>query len=308
MPPKTRNSRLQTLSAKLGNGKRKYKFLKFPLEVDTEATQNIMMININAVSGSKYAGKQYNVVQGEEAVVEQAGSNSLSRKFTGNTVRIDTAIALYMPGGVQRNYESNWSTAELGAAGAIIDAFTGIGDLSTFQSYKDIWNTGKAVAPDYLGMTAASVASALTPFNVKDAVTFYNQRLLNPYVEVLFNGVSNRTFSFTFKFIPRSPEEQRAIKDIVDTLTFHRAPEKKINGVNSIWKFPSTFDISFLKKNGQQNEWIGKISTCALTNLSVTQGDSNYVSFEDGSPFSTSITLQFTELEVLTKERHAEGF
>ncbi len=309
MPPNTRTSKLKTLGDKLSNGKRKYTFLKFPLNIDVEATQNIMMININAVSGSKYAGKQYSVVQGEEASVEQSGSNSLSRKFSGNTVRIDSAIALYMPPGLQTSYQSNWSNAELGAAGAMIDAFTGIGDLSNFQTYKDIWNTAKDVAPDYLGMTAASIASALTPFNVKDAATFYRQSILNPYMEVIFNGVSNRTFSFTFKFIPRSREEQDSVKEIIDLLKFHRAPEKKKSKVNSLWSFPSTFDISFLKKNGQVNEWLFKISTCALTDLTVQQGsEGSYASFEDASPYSTTITLQFTELEVLTKERHLEGY
>lgn len=302
-------NRMKTLSEKMSKGKRKYKILKFPQDIDIEATQNIMLININAVSGSKYAGKKYNVVQGEEAVVEQSGSNSLSRKFSGNTVRIDTAIALYMPPGISTSYQSNWQTTELGAAGAIIDAFTGIGDLSNFQTYQDIWNTGKAVAPEYLAMTAAAVASALTPFNVKDAATFYRQSVLNPYVEVIFNGVNNRTFSFTFKFIPRSQEEQLVVKDIIDTLKFHRAPEKKISGVNSIWSFPSTFDISFLKKNGQVNEWIFKISTCAMTDLQIQHGsDNGFSTFEDGSPFSTSITMSFTELEVLTKERHLQGF
>ena len=309
MPPNTRNSKLKTLSAKMGNGKRKYTFLKFPQEIDLEATQNIMLININAVSGSKYAGKEYKEVEGEEAEVEKSGSNSLSRKFSGNTVRIDSAIALYMPPGLQTTYQSNWSNTELGAAGAMIDAFTGIGDLSNFQTYKDIWNTAKDVAPDYLGMTAAAIASALTPFNVKDAATFYRQSILNPYMEVIFNGVSNRTFSFTFKFIPRSRSEQETIKQIIDTLKFHRAPEKKKSNVNSLWNFPSTFDISFLKKDGQVNEWLFKISTCALTDMTVQQGsEGSYNSFEDSSPFSTTMTLQFTELEALTKERHLEGF
>lgn len=309
MPPKLKNSKLKTLEEKLANGKRNYRFLKFPLDIDVDATQNIMMININAVSGSRYAGNQYNVVQGEEAAIEQSGSNSLSRKFSGNTVRIDSAIALYMPPGLQSSYQSNWSNTELGAAGAIIDAFTGIGDLSNFQTYKDIWNTAKDVAPDYLGMTAASIASALTPFNVKDAATFYRQSILNPYMEVIFNGVSNRTFSFTFKFIPRSREEQESVKAIIDLLKFHRAPEKKKSTVNSIWSFPSTFDITFLKKNGQVNEWLFKISTCALTDLTIQQGsEGSYAAFEDGSPYSTTMTLQFQELEVLEKNRILEGY
>jgi hypothetical protein len=95
----------------------------------------------------------------------------------------------------------------------------------------------------------------------------------------------------------------------VDTLKFHRAPEKKIKGINSIWAFPSTFDITFLNKEGQQNAFLFKLSTCALTDFNVTYGgDGNHASFEDGSPYSTTITMSFVEMEVLDKERILEGF
>lgn len=309
MPPRTRNSRLKNLGAKLDGGKRKYKLLKFPTDVDIEATQNIMMININAISGSKYAGSQYRVVEGDQARVEQQGSNSLSRHYSGNTVRVDTAICLHMPPSIQTSYQSNWSVSELGVAGATLDAWKGAGDLSSFEAWKNMWNTGKEVLPEVLAMTGVKVADAILPGKIADTYTWANQMVENPYVEVLFNGVSNRTFSFTFKFIPRSPEEQKVIKEIVDTLKFHRAPEKKLARANLYWSYPSTFDITFLKKNGQENEWLFKISTCALTDLNVQQGsDSHFASFEDGSPFSTTITLNFTELEVLDKNRILQGF
>ena len=308
-PSKTKSTRIMLLEDKLNKGKRKYSYMKFPLDVDTEATQNIMLININAISGSSYAGKQYRVVEGDEARVEQAGSNSLSRHFKGNTVRVDTAIALHMPPTVQSSYQSNWSVSELGLAGAALDAWGGSGDMSEMSSWINAWNTSKEAMPEILKMTAAKVADAVLPGKIKDAYTWANQMVENPYVEVLFTGVSNRTFSFTFKFIPRNVDEQIAIKEIVDVLKFHRAPEMKLNKSNLYWAYPSTFDIQFLKKNGQENEWLFKISTCALTDLNVQQGsDSHYASFADGSPFSTTISLSFTELEALDKSRMLEGF
>ncbi|AND75128.1 hypothetical protein pf16_205 [Pseudomonas phage pf16] len=306
---KPKTTRIKTLEDKLAKGKRRYKYLKFPLDVDTEATQNIMLININAISGSKFAGTQYRVVEGDEARVEQKGSNSLSRHFSGNTVRVDTAIALHMPPSIQSSYQSNWTVSELGVAGAVIDAWGGSGDMTSLQGWKNTWNTGKEVLPEVAKMTAVRVADALLPGKITDAYTWANQMVDNPYVEVLFKGVSNRTFTYTFKFIPRSFSEQQAIKEIIDTLKFHRAPEKKLNSANLYWSYPSTFDISFLKKNGQENEWLFKISTCALTDLNVQYGgDSFFGAFADGSPFSTTVTLSFTELETLDKERILQGY
>jgi hypothetical protein len=305
----TKTTRIQRLEDKLNSGKRQYTFLKYPLNVDTDATQNIMMININAISGSKFAGTQYRVVEGEEAAVEQAGSNSLSRHLSGNTVRVDTSIALHMPPSIQASYSANWSASELGTAGAVVDAWNSTGDFGDLSTWQNILNVSKEVLPEILKMTGVKVVDAITPGKLKDTYTWANQMVENPYVEVLFNGISNRTFSFTFKFIPKSAEEQLAVRKIVETLKFHRAPEKKANTKNLYWSYPSTFDLVFLKKDGQENEWLFKISTCALTDMNVQQGaDSHFASFADGSPFSTTITLNFTELEVIDKDRILEGY
>jgi hypothetical protein len=305
----TKTTKAKQYQDKLSKNKRGYKFLKFPLDVDTDATQNIMLININAISGSKYEGVQYRTVQGETSKVSQSGSNSLYRHFSGNTKRIDTAIALHMPPTVQSSYSADWGTSQFGLTGSAIDAWKSMGDITDQNNWKNMWNGGKNTALELLKLTGVKVADTLLPTKIKDPYMWANQIVENPYVEVIFNGISNRTFSFTFKFIPKSKKEQESIKQIVDTLKFHRAPERKENLKNLYWAFPSTFDISFLKKNGQENEWLFKISTCALTELNVQQGsETHFGNFPDGSPFSTHITMNFTELEVLDKNRILQGF
>lgn len=292
---------------KLSGNKRGYSFLKYPLNVDTDATQNIMMININAISGSKYSG-QYRVIEGESPRIQQSGSGSLTSKMGGSKVRIDTTIALHMPAQVESSYQSQWNTSNLSTMGAIMDAWTGVGDLSEFGAWKEMWNTSKEALPEIVKMTGIKVADVM-PGKIKDSYLWANQMVENPYVEVLFEGVSNRTFSFTFKFIAKSAAEQEAIKGIIDTLKFHRAPEKKLSKANLYWSYPSTFDISFMTKTGQENKWLFKISTCALTDMNVKQGgESTFSSFEDGSPFMTTVSLSFTELSVLTKAQIQEGY
>lgn len=301
-------SRIKSLTEKLDKNKRGYTFLKYPMELESEGTQNIMLININAISGSKFNGQKYRQIEGDVPVMQQKGSNSLARSYTGNTVRIDTAIALHMPPTVEASYQSNWSSSNLGVMGAVLDAWQGSGDITNFDDWKRNWETTKEALPEILKMTGVKVADTLLPGEIKGAYTWANRMVENPYVEVLFEGVSNRTFNFSFKMIAKSKEEQSMIKKIIDTLKFHRAPEKKLGRANLYWSYPSTFDISFLRKDGQQNDWLFKISTCALTEFSITQGgDGHYASHEDGSPFMTTMTLGFTELEVLTKERIENG-
>jgi len=286
-----------------------YKVLAFPQDIDINGTQNIMFININVVEGSKqYIGKKYKIVDGDIPVYQQSTSGSLARKMKGATKRIDKSIALYIPNNVQTSYGSDWNTSNLESVGAVFDAATGIGDLTGVQGWKQIWEAAKNVAPDAMLNTLAGATQTLTGVNTKDAKQAYTRSISNPYTEVIFNGVQNRSFSFTFKFIPKSEEEQKIIKDIIDLLKFHRAPEIKYGNVNNYMLFPSEFDIMFLNK-GIENKALFKISTCAMTNMSVSYGGENsFSTYKDGSAFSTELTLDFMEMEVLSKERHKEGF
>lgn len=304
-------SKAKAVIKKLTTDKRQFNKMQYPLDVGTDATGNIMLININAISGSSfnsaYSGK-YRQVEGEKPVVQQKGSNSLAKKIGGGTVRIDTSIALYMPSAVEASYQSKWNTSELGVMGAVVDAWSGFGDASEFSSWKNAWETSKEALPEILALTGIKMADTVLPVKVKDSYLWSNQMVENPYVEVLFEGVSNRTFTFTFKMIAKSAKEQEMIKNIVETIKFHRAPEKKLSRSNLYWSYPSTFDISFLTKDGKVNKWLFRISTCALTDFNIKQGgDSHFASFKDGSPLTTTMTLSFTELEVLTKERLQSG-
>ena len=304
-------TKTEKLEQKLKEDKREHTMLKFPNDIESDGTKNIFLININAISGSKFNGTQYQTVQdGEKQVVYQSGnSNSLARKFTGNYVRTSTSIALYMPESIQATYKSNWSSNDLGTTGSIMDAWSGSGDLTTMAGWEEVGKSISDNAGEVAKMTGIKTLNAVTPFNIKDAYQLSNAIVENPYTEVMFKGIDNRSFEYSFKMIPRNATEQATIKEIVNTLKFHRAPEKKVNGNNLYWSYPSTFDLSFLKSDGNENEWLFKHSTCALTSLDIKHGgDGYYSSYKDGSPFYTTINMAFTELEILDKDRILEGY
>jgi len=297
-------TKTKSLFEKMYGDKRGYEIIKFPEDIDITGSQNIMLLNINAVSGSKYTGVKNKSIQGERATYRQSGTSSLAGKMSGISNRIDTSIALYTPNNLQTSYGADWSTTEIGTIGAAIDAGLSIADMSG----KDIWEATKEMFPQVLQNTATGFADVFTPGNLKDAKAIATRQVNNPYMEVVFNGVSNRTFSFTFKFIPKNNKEQQTVKKIIDTLKFHRAPEIKGSRTRAYWLFPSEFDITFLYRNSE-NPYLLKISTCAMTNMSVTQGaDDNFATHKDGGPVVTSLSIDFTELETLTKQRHLEGF
>ena len=74
---------------------------------------------------------------------------------------------------------------------------------------------------------------------------------------------------------------------------------------------PNTFDIQYMYQNAENN-YLHKISTCYLSSMDVSYGGSRYKTFDgnaDGAPpVETSISLNFKEIELITRERAAEGF
>lgn len=310
-------SKAEKLQQILNNpNSRDQKNLKFPSDLDTNGNGNVIRFKIALPSESKYFGnEQYRKLRDNDGNVvrpeyrKEESSNSIARRFGSNYSMTSSTIDLYMPPNIQSSDQSEWNTTELGKAAASVEAFKGaFNSDSVGDDLKQAWGAVKEVVPRALLNTFAGTTQGITPVNAMDAVKASRSEMLNPYMEVLFNGVQNRTFSFTFKMIPRNQKEQRTIQSIVHEFRFHRAPEYASNNQNMYMRFPSEFDIEFIHR-GERNPWLFRISTCALTNVTVNHSpEGQYSSFSDGSPSATELTLEFTELELLTKERHREGF
>ena len=68
---------------------------------------------------------------------------------------------------------------------------------------------------------------------------------------------------------------------------------------------PNTFDIEYMY-NAKHNEYLHKIGTCYLQNMSVSYGGDKYRTYSEtdngAPPVETSITLSFKELDLITRE------
>lgn len=299
-------SKASALLSKASGNKRSSSTLTFPSDLNSEESGASILFNINVPSGSSYLGKKYRVVDGQ-ADIERSSSNSLSRKFSGRTSRIATAINLWIPGQITSGYSADWNKSDLGAVGAMMDAATSMGGMN-LDNLDRIWGIGKTVLPDVAMNTTAGVVQAITPFNVLDAKNWYTNQINNPYMEMIYNGLSNRSFSFTFKMIPRNEKEADTIRRICYEFKFHQAPEYKYDSANLYWSAPSEFDIKFLYQ-GEENRKLFKISTCALVDCQVKYGsDGGFNYYHDGTPIMTELTLTFQEMQLITKELIEKGY
>lgn len=297
----------KALQEKLSGNKYIKTSLKYPTDITTKGNQNIVLFNINVVSGSKFNKAENRQIQGgnEQIKIQQPGSNSLRSKLTTErgTVRIDTSIALYIPGGISASYNAEWSSVTLGSAGRLAKTAGNLDQMS--------WSKlGTAVKEGFINMTTG-ILQTLTPLNAKSLTEFTRGTIVNPYMEMTFTGIQNRQFQFQFKFTPRDEAEAIEVEKIVKAFKVHQAPENKYDAATSTsyWLYPSEFDITFLHR-GEENEHVNKISTCVLTNVTINHDTEagNFATFPGGYPVQTNMTLSFTEQEILTKERIEAGF
>jgi len=134
---------------------------------------------------------------------------------------------------------------------------------------------------------------------LSDILTLSTRTRTNPFREVLFESVDYRTFSFRYRFFPKSQMETTKIKNIIQQFKIHMHPE--VSSGKLFYIYPSEFDIQYFYKD-KTNDYLHKFARCALTDMQVDYGGEQFSTFEDGSPVEIGLTLTFKELEQMTSE------
>ena len=296
---------LEQNKAKLKSSKGENKIAELKKEVDKDYEKG----NVGAAQRQKAIDnlereKERVRAAGRKRQGEGGSSNSIQLS-RGATTRISTMIALYMPASISVSYNSKFGEQEIsalaGAAAGALDAFAGRGDADGSTALKGALDElGKGTETALLKVvdTAAPGATALVALE-KGAVR-------TPKMELMFEGIGRREFSYEFTFIPKSEEEAATIKEIVMQFKFHMA-SKYTDGTFREMEIPSFFNIRYMYKNGT-NEHLNKISTCALESMDVSYGADRFVAYEGGVPQTTKISLKFKEMEIITKDQIAQGF
>ena len=106
-----------------------------------------------------------------------------------------------------------------------------------------------------------------------------------------------------------SYENLFCIHNIVYQFKYHMAANYVGGGANGLreMSFPDLFDIEYMHI-GEQNLNLNRIATCALTKMDVEYGGDRYVAYEGGVPQTTKLSLNFTEMEIITKDHIKAGF
>ena len=226
------------------------------------------------------------------------------------TKRLASSICLYMPATVGVNQTADYSEPDIGGLAKMLAAFSD--EFGKSGSFADSFGAIKGDIATTAGEVAKTSLDTIMP-GAKALAEITHGRVFSNRMEMVFKGVPRRTFSFQFTMMPKSEAEAKNVREICQMFRFYMAPSFE-GEANSSRTFivPATFDIEYRLIGGGENNFLNKISTSVLTSCEITYGGERTTFFRptDGGapPVQTNITLNFKELEIITRERIGAGY
>ena len=232
------------------------------------------------------------------------------------TKRITDSVAIYLPPNVQDSTTAGYTGAATGIVGAAAAGAFGVARSMGEKDYEaaatGLVDAAKAIVGEAAIKAATEITEAISGAEgTRGLINKAFGQADNPYMEVLFDAMQLRTFTYNFTFAPKNREETEDVQKIIQLFRFHMAPELK-GAANRFLTLPSEFDIHYMyqAQDGQasENDFYNKIATCVCTGCDVNYTPDGVKSFEGGAPTKITMSLAFQETELLTKERIALGF
>ena len=246
----------------------------------------------------------------------QRGASNSMQVSRNATTAMPVCIALYMPPSVQVSYGAKYDETKIGigaeAINAGIKAFMDAG--GGLQGGASALGTGAGAAVSGALTYAKDKALTVIPgMEGADAVFAINRgSVITPRMELMFEGIQRREFSFSFTFIPKSEQEAEVVKRICHKFKFHMASNYGTGGLGGVdgvreMEIPDFFNIRYMY-HGDINPHLNLIKQCVLTKTDIEYGADRYKAYAGGRPQTTKLTLGFQELEIITKNYIGQGY
>ena len=242
----------------------------------------------------------------QETLVSRSQTVSVKRR---PTTRLDTHISLYMPPTVQVSYNTNYVDTEIGAAANI--AAQAFQDYQQGNATQDVINKSlKKLGPE---MSEGMVRMALGAVDMipgiqgaQEVIDAQRGFIVAPQMELAFKGIAKRQFQYSFVMMPKSEEEAESVQNIVQAFKVNMLPTITSGDVRR-QTIPNTFEISYMY-DGNRNQNLHRISTSLLESMNVSYGGDRYKAYEGGRPVVTNMTLNFKELDLISRSQAEQGF
>jgi len=215
------------------------------------------------------------------------------------TERILGSVLLPVPNAVNDANSCSWgqdtmNAAQIAASDIAMKTITeGAGaGMNTAEGVKDAAvKQGGADVKDALAQYFAGQATG-----VKGILARTKGQVINPNMELIFNGPQLRPFNFTFKMSPRDERESITIKKIIRMFKQSMAPQR--SEASLFLKAPNTYKLQFLEGSSREHKFLPKIKECAMTGFNVNYTpDGNYATYRNSAMVAVELSFSFQELE-----------
>jgi hypothetical protein len=215
-------------------------------------------------------------------------------------------ITLPIPAGINDRNPADWSSSSLDD---ITRAFSNIsmqtilngGQGLTGSFGRETSNAAPGGDTSFLGTLVAATATEQAT-GASNILSRQFGAVVNPNMELLFNGPSLRSFTFNFRFTPRETNEAKAVRKIIRQ--FKQAMSVKRSASSLILRAPHTFAIAYLSNN-KDHPYLNRFKECALTDCAVSYTpDGTYMTYTDSSMTAYELSLTFQELEPIFDDEY----
>ena len=219
-------------------------------------------------------------------------------------------VTLPIPGGLSDSNACNWGDDTMGplqlaAAGAALKMLTPDGSTPIGAALGDLKSQLVTNNTEMKQLIQGKFAASAVGADPNSLLSRTQGMILNPNLELLFQGPSLRPFAFEFKMSPRSAAEAKLITQIIRFFKQGMAPIREESRL--FLKTPHTFRIKYVQMGSQEeSKFLNKFKECALLSCSVQYTpEGNYAPYEDGAMSSYQMSLQFKELEPVYNDNYS---
>ena len=296
-----------------------------PVGLKLQASAKEEVDNNGKVTGIKYyqdnnKGEKTEITNANENTFNISSKTAKQRLSGNNGKNIKGYIYLPIPQNIQDTTSVTWGEDSLDPLSAFGLSFGADALKDPGGAVRNFLSLGgdklKVLSKDSATRDALVAAIAGQAFgalggnvSASGLVARATGQVFNPNMELLFQGVNIRSFSFSFNFVARSMKEGEEIKKIIRTFKKSMTPSNNANAGSSgvFIKSPQVFQLEYKKGNGK-HPFLNSFLPMALTNVAVNYTGSNtYSTYYDGTPVHISMQLDFQELNPLYTEDYDSG-
>ena len=252
--------------------------------------------------------------EGSFALTQGSTKNNFAEKRQNKTIKY--VISLPMPRNITDTTGVQYGEASLNpieAAGLAVGSELLQGNIDNLKSaFSSVISKGGRDLQDSQNQRAIAAALSGTAIgalggnvNANQVISRASGQILNPNLELLFQGVGLRVFPLQFQFFPRNSQEGKMVMNILRAFKMEMAPSRTSKEGNSSGVFirtPSIFQLTY-KKGKDVHPFLNRFLPTVLSDMKVNYTASGaHSTFYDGTPTHIRLDLQFKELNPLFKE------